>query len=519
MTKRILFLTLLAGLLPLPAIAELQNVEIGGKLQIRGNWYTNYLASPDGARLRWPGNWLAGRAIGSSDGSIWSAFSWDKDSNSSRDVNQRTRLSAKADFTGEVTGLIEFDSYDTWGEDFRSNHITGADFRQNSAADDVSVYQAYIEARELGGLPLTLKVGRQEVLLGSGWLIGTNDTGSIFTGLSFDAVALVYAQDPVQIVGFWAKGYDGGLAEEDGDVDLYGVYGTYTGLENQAFDAYWILGRDARSVNDTNFSWVGETVEGFLGLDDYNVTNLHTVGLRGSGKIGAFDYEAEAAYQFGDASQEGSLFKLGFYGDDDASFDALGANLELGYTFDTAWSPRLFLGGAYFSGEDNRSTSFWDQFNPFREPKASVSFDRLFSNWGYSEFLDFTELSNIYVLRSGVVAKPTEALTLKLLLSYFNTVEPFEAPVTFNLGGYQIPIAPGLGWWTKENPSDLGWEAEVIANYQYTEDLSFEVGWAHLFVGDGLASGAFNSNNGLAFTGGSGSDDSDYLYAETKLKF
>ena len=46
--------------------------------------------------------------------------------------------------------FIEIDSYDIWGEDFRSNYVTGVDARAASG-DDVEMYQAYIEAEEMSG--------------------------------------------------------------------------------------------------------------------------------------------------------------------------------------------------------------------------------------------------------------------------------------------------------------------------------------------------------------------------------
>ncbi len=104
----------------------------------------------------------------------WSAFSWDEDSNDLSFVEQRTRLNVKADFTNEVSAFIELDSYDIWGEDFRSNYITGADGRAVSN-DDVEMYQAYIEANEMFGMPIRMRVGRQELSFGSEWLVGVND--------------------------------------------------------------------------------------------------------------------------------------------------------------------------------------------------------------------------------------------------------------------------------------------------------------------------------------------------------
>jgi len=408
-----------------------------------------------------------------------------------------------------------------WGEqgDFRSNYITGQDTRAGSGTDDVVLYQGYIEANEMWGFPLRARIGRQELSFGSEWLVGVNDTSSFYQGLSFDGLRLTYGTDVFSVDAFISTLAEGGANEEDEDVTFMGLYGSYKGLEEITIDAYYFLLRDARSLNDTNFVALIEGLEDIFGLDDYDATNLHTVGLRGAGTIGAFDFEAEAAFQFGDSHSTGFLFKPFLYGDDDSEYDAWAANLEVGYTFDIAWSPRVYLGGAYFDGEDNRDITFFQWLNPFDRPEASVSFNRLFSNWEYSEFIENTDLSNAYVLRGGVSVQPTESIEALLAISYFKTLEEFDEPKNVSIGGFKVPVAPALSFWTQENDDELGWEAALYVTYHYSEDLSFQVGWAHLFVGDGLQDGQFSALNGLGFNGGTGDDDADYVFVETKLCF
>jgi hypothetical protein len=534
--RKSLMIVLTAALVlaAVPAMAELQNVQVGGEIRIRANYYTNYTfdiagqgvaQTPPtlaGTQIIWPNFFLPRRAIGSgpfNGAGITSAFAWDdRNSNTLSFIEQRTRLNVKADFTNEVSAFIELDSYDIWGEDFRSDYITGLDNRA-ATGDDVEIYQAYIEANEMFGFPLRLRIGRQELSFGSEWLVGVNDTAAFYQGLSFDGIRLTYATDVFSVDAFAATLFESGINEQDGDVWMYGVYGSYLGLEDITIDAYWIMVRDGRSLNDTNFIAPIEWLEDIFGLDDYDATTLHTVGLRGAGTIGAFDFEAEAAYQFGDADQVGFLFKPFIYGDDGAEFEAWGANLELGYTFDVMWTPRVYLGGAYFDGEDNRDITFIEWLNPFDRPEASVSFNRLFSNWEYSEFIENTDLSNAYVIRAGVSANPTESIEVLLAASYFNSLEEFDAPRYFTVGGFRIPLAPALSFWTQENDDHLGTEVGLYVTYNYSEDLSFEVGWAHLFVADGLKEGQFSAANGLGFNGGTDDKDSDYVYFETKLCF
>jgi len=531
MRKFVLVLAVLA-LVAVPAMAELQNVTVGGSIQIRADYYMSAFGSgPVSAvwpyiqpEVRWPSragvDWLPARAVGGPFfPEVVSPFDWSSKGNNLDFVEQRTRINVNADFTEEVSAFVELDVYDVWGTGFRSDYMTGSDFPNGNT---VSLYQGYIQAKEMWGQPLQLRIGRQELSFGSEWLVGTNDTNSMFTGLSFDGIRLTYATDMFSVDAWAAKLAEFGAIEEDADTDFYGVYASYKGLENISIDAYWMLVRDAWSLNDTNLTWFPELLENWLSIDDYDVTNLHTVGLRGAGTIGAFDFEAEAAYQFGDADEVGWTFTpFNFYGDDGADFDgSWGGNLEVGYTFDMNYKPRVFLGGAYMSGEDNRDVSFWEWLNPFDLPKSSVSFNRLFSNWEYSQFMDlFGDMSNFWVVRGGVSAMPTETVEVMLKASYLQANAAFDAPRYMKLGRYRVPLNPRWSFWTQENSQDLGVEVELSAKYNYSEDLVFQAGWAHLFTGDGLQDGSFTSNNGLVFNGGSDNDDADYVYAETMLKF
>jgi len=376
---------------------------------------------------------------------------------------------------------------------------------------------------------LQLRIGRQELKLGSGWLVSGNNTPPFNTGLSWDSILLSYVGDTFNVNALYAKPYEASPTETDGDIDVYAAFASYTGIENITLDTYWIWARDARSQRDTSLSWVDEQLEDLIGVDNYDVTSLHTIGLRGAGTYGAFDFESEVAYQFGDASVVGRSFAgAGLrspYGDDSASYDALGANLEIGYTFDVAYKLRVFVGSAYFGGEDNRDLNFIEWLeaiaSPFYREKASASFDRLFSGWKYSYFLDaYGDLSNVWIARFGASANPLENLKVSLSGSHFESLANYDAPwPTFSVFGTRIVPFSALTFLSKENSGDLGWEVVLNANYSYSEDLTFEVGYAHLFVGDGLAQGNFNNNNGLTFNGGTAQDDPDYLYFQTKLTF
>lgn len=549
-----------------PALAELQNVEVGGSLRIRGNWYDSASNAAPGRPV---GNWLFPRP---------NAIFEDSGHNLSF-VESWTRLNVTADFTNDVSAFIELDSYDVWGEDFRGGTLTGLDGRQG-AFDDVEVYQAYIETRETFGYPVTVRIGRQELQFGSEWLVGNNDTSSFYRGLSFDGITIRYDADTWNVTGFWTKLFEnsGGVAavEEDGDIDFYGIYASYTGFEDWTIDAYWLFLRDGRGSRLGFFNNTGtgtaavpgfgvgvgaiganiglavtDAIEDWFGVDQFDDTQkIHTFGLRGAGTYGNWDFEGEIAYQTGDASNVtrgfftpagafpvgGALFGLaGFvplafgpglvgYSNDSADYDNLGLNAEVGYTFDTTYQPRVYLGVAFFEGEDERKTDFWEFVRalfPFYEDQESVSFNRLFSDWEYSEFIDASDLSNVLILRGGVSAKPTENTEVLLAISWFQADENARTNGLF-----------GIPFWGRSSDDDLGWEVGLYLTYNYSEDLTFKVGYAHFFANDGVDNnnfflgdiffvpgGNFVNGNGIFNPYGSNNDDANYVFFETSIAF
>lgn len=522
MTKKwtvALVLLLLCGL----AYSELQNVQIGGEMRIRYRYYRNAFTDQNpglgGFRrdIRIPNFFLVKRPIGPRG--VSSIFDWDGKGADWHLSETATLLNVKADFTNNVSAFVELYDFNQWGEDFRSNWITGADNRARTA-DDVEFNQAYIETSEMFGMPLRLRIGRQALKFGKGWLV--SDMLTPTQRLSFDAIRLTYDVDAFSVDAFAAKLLENGVTEEDGDADFYGIYGTYEAFKPLQVSAYWFWLRDARSLNDTNFPWFVEWLEDIFGVDDYDVTNLHTVGVRLFGNAAGFDYDLETAYQFGNADFYGPGFRpFGLrYGVTDADFDNWAAELTVGYTFDTTWSPRVFAFGNYFQGHDNRDISFWDWLNPFYKPDASVSFNRLFSDINHLPVVnDNGWLSNFAQAGLGVEIQPTEAVRLHFHVAKDWIVAPFDYPVSFKLGKFRVPIAPALSFWTEEGSDDIGWEVAFWAKYNYSPDLYFLLYYNHLFTGEGLARGAFIQFNGTDFSGGTDDEDADYVFLMSVLKF
>jgi hypothetical protein len=476
--KRITIALALVLLFTLPAVAEVEEITAGGDIQIRAQ----YLA---------PGMFYGWQLDDSINANDW--------------VSQRTKVNLDAKLTGGIRGFIELSAYDFWGLDPDDLELAAIDptwpggypyfvdqqknlnLFAGQGNDFVNLYQAYIEMNDIADYPVQVRIGRQEIVEGREWVLGNNDAGVNFAGLAFDAIKVRYADDAFAVDAWSAKLLDlssplqmptftGAEVEEDADIDFYGVYGSYMGLENIVIDAYWML------VRNGNSSYIGPPLVSLAGNVDY----LHTVGARVAGsmdlELGTLDYGLEGAFQFGDNQV-------------DEDYEGWALNAMAGLTFATDYSPRVELEYAYFSGEDDLSDG------------DTSEFVRLFSDVHYGEMnlggtMD-AALSNMHVFRLGASANPCEKSTVSLDVLYFMLAEDDSD------GAAKVF---GLPQFVSDPDDEVGIELDLTIDYQYTEDLLLSAGWAHLFVDDAMENSWGNGRD-------QNDDDIDYLYVEAQLTF
>jgi len=420
--RKVLTSAAAVALIGASSYADLQNVEVGGDIRIRGNsFFDNFSETLDNSQF----------------------------------TEQRTSLNITADFSDDVSAFIEIDAYNLWGDSTRDGITTGASGGGGTGLGEVSLYQGYITLDQAFGRNVTTKIGRQEVMLGSEWLVGNNDTAGLYTGLSFDGITSEFFTGndahALHFLNLKVAETDIGVFAEDTDTDLRALYYTYTGREDLVADLYVMYVRT-----------------GLAGSDNFE---LFTYGGRIAGDWNAFDYEAELALQSGDTGAAAGV----------EDTDGWGANLEVGYTFDTNLAPRVFLGAAFFSGPDDDETGF----------------NRLFSDWEYSEFLSNADLSNALIIRGGASVQATEKIGLTGVISIFEEDEE-DAGVFAPTGALGFGVA---------DEDELGMEFGLYATYAYSEDVAMEVGAAYFINGDEIED---------AFA-----DDEDpiYVYGEISLSF
>ena len=106
----------------------------------------------------------------------------------------------------------------------------------------------------------------------------------------------------------------------------------------------------------------------------------------------------------------------------------------------------------------------------------------------------------------GGSAVPVEKLTVSADFYLFLLAEDDADGLAITFGNAQVgaPLGPinAAG-----DDDSAGYELDIVADYQYTEDLNLRVGWAHFFVDDAVEN-AFG-----------GDDDVDYLYVQAALDF
>jgi hypothetical protein len=432
------------------ASAEVQDVEVGGMVRFRTE--------------------------------LWNQIGFDEDSPSDDFTSSTIRIDVGAELTDGVSAFIQLQQIDIWGSDMNvgfpghqkydagpipgRGSLTGIP-QGLEDEDEISVYQGYVTLEDVGAYEgLSMRVGRQEIVAGTEFFFGNNDFGA---GLSYDAVTATYAQDDLQLLTFVAKlaeGRTNGGQQSDDDIDLYGIYGTYTGMEDMVVDAYFALLRSG-DLNDTDQL----PIPGGADPTD-DPLYLYTLGARVGGLYEALDYNVEGALQFGDN---------GWGGDYNGS--ALDAGV--GYTFDYDTNPRLGFNWTFSSGDDDEND---DDIETFLAP-----FSDNYHRYGY---MDLFGLGNLNVLRLSGTCEPAEKIGLGAHVLHFLAVEHEDEVAPFN----------GAGRDTADDDT-VGTELDLVATYAYSEDLQFEAAWAYFWAGDYIKD-VFGKD-----------DDMSRLYVQGKLLF
>jgi Alginate export len=379
----------------------------------------------------------------------------------------------------------------------RSSGSTGDDRHPNPESDGpIDLHQAYVTLGNHKEFPISLKVGRQELLYGDERVLGAYNWNNI--GRVFDAAKVRW-----QNSWFAADFFTGRVIIPDdnnfnmpNDYDWFsGVYASTKLIPKQTTEFYFLSRNTANGSTNVNGS-VPPLLNGPPARD------IYTMGLRlksAPGEFGPWDYAGEFMGQFGHfndpalAPARQSLEHRAF------AIFAGG-----GYTWTRqAYAPRIGLEYNFASGDSDP-----------RDGKHET-FENLFpTNHKFYGYMDFVSLQNIHNVRLTSSFKPLPRLVLEGNYHAFwlaDTHDSFYTVAGARRGGIN-PTVGGTGYGLNANyHSYVGSEVDLVATYAMSPHATLEAGYGHFFAGDyvkqSLSSSAF------------GAVDANWVYLQTQFNF
>jgi hypothetical protein len=397
-----LMIALAVVAMAIPAFAAVESIQVGGDMDVKGMYRKS--------------------------------FEFDGDSDPWTFTYMSTRVWVKAELTDSITAMVRLINERDFGNDYL-REIEGS----------VLLDLAYVKVANLMTPGLDLTVGRQEIKLGEGLVVGSRYRSMDYIGAdigtaaidqgkqkAFDAIRVDY-NFPMADLGLTA--FKAKILETYGDI--FGI-----GLPIEDLDLYGV----AAKYNGEMFSLEPYVV--YVRMED--AIDLYTWGARvGLSPMESLSFKAEFAKQFGDADLLGG-----------ADFSGWAVIVGADFAMDSEMAPTLSAAYNRFTGQD--SATDIDAWIPvFPSDVASrvgkIAYPAVFG-LGEGIFLSLPA-SGLQVFKLGGSIKPVESVMLGLNW--------------FHLRGLETPV-----------DEVLGNEVDFCINYQYTEDLSFGLDLGILFVGD-----------------------------------
>jgi hypothetical protein len=307
------------------------------------------------------------------------------------------------------------------------NQRTDVDLNQHIDWNEQIFDHFNIQFRNAFDMPLTLTVGRQDIVLGTGWLVldGTPADGS--RTAFFDAIRGTYElNDTTKLDMIYIQQYDGEtkwlkpfnhreggrhLTQKQDEKGLILYLTNKCG--DQQRELYYIY------KNDEPSEWSQARPILRLGLDD----ETHTIGGRLAGKLDEnWSYSAEVAGQWGRSEDS-----MGEY----SNMEGLGTNNTLTYAFNDEQSSKVFVMYEYLSGDDP-TTGKNEKFNTLWGdwPQSGRGGDMQSYVWTNEGALG--EVANLHRVGFGHEFKPSDVWTMKTMYNLMwadqNTFENATAP-------------------------------------------------------------------------------------------
>lgn len=336
----------------------------------------------------------------------------------------------------------------------------------NIFADEFELHQGYVDLKhEFADHPFRLRIGRQKFNFGTKRLVASLEwvnTARVWDGVlatygdssewTIDAFASRLVAPDRNSFNDWA--YTGSRLF---DSSLHGIYYTNkTLIPDTQLEAYWLYR-----------------------LNDNAGDDIHTLGSRFAHKQDAWDFDGEAAVQFGDQTTAGT------------EFDHLAFMLHVGggYTFEEYSNTRVGAAYNFASGDDDPTDGDHN------------TFDNLYPlNHAYYGYMDFFALQNLHNIELTVEATFIDKLKARVAYQGFWLAEE-DDDAWYNAGAGVIRNAGGAN----VDPY-VGSEIDITLTYPFNKHVNAQLGYGHFFTG------SYVSDTGP-------SEDADFVYLQTRISF
>lgn len=299
------------------------------------------------------------------------------------------------------------------------------------------------------GLPVTTTVGRQDIILGDGWLVldGTPYDGS--TSIFFDAIRttvdmkeinttadIIYVQN-YATYNKWLPPEDTRHAAAE---IAKGNSSSEVAEQDEKGAIFWVANKSIKATEIDGYFIYKHNDAVFAGGDD---GDIYTLGSRAVHNIGEhWLAKAEGAMQFGNQKTLYPKFSPA-YGTQQKLW-AGGATTSLTYLFNDKWNNQLATGYEFLSGDRAGSKGTNEAFNPLwgRWPQWSE-----LMVYNYATETRIANINNLHRVWYGWQADPTKKIQLQaryhLLFTDRNTFEE-SSPANFGGGCFRGQVVTGL---------------------------------------------------------------------------
>jgi len=403
----------------------------------------------------------------------------DKDFNGMTDANtfiqSRIRLDTKVTADDNISAFFQLQSTPTWGFDSAvfgaSDSSTNIHLNARGGDKSVTIHQAYVVLGNFFGMPVDLKLGRQEIIFDGHRIVG--NTGWTAGAVRHDAIRLDHGNDTYGVTYVFSKASEfiGALGADDVNDTSWHMF---------HFTLKELLGGKLSAILVATVDNLGDGAgPGGADLDN----TYYTFGVRQAGSLSGFSWRVEAYYQAGDADLCGDGSCVLPSAADTPGWDrsAYMAGVRAGYKFDVATAPSITLWFDYLSGDDNLADKDINQFNTLLDTGHKYyGFMDQFLGVGNGAVAGSTRGLGLMDLAIKTSISPMENLLVKADIHSFYTAEDAQAG---------IAAIPGSGVPASEvGENHLGEEVDLTLVHTYSESTKIIVGYSHFFGTDLMAS-------------------------------